>query len=90
MVFQTFRSLASSVTADSLVITKSPTFHTAIVIANVQHDRQIATTMITHYDTATTYLAQLLLRKTQPNSHAKAKEPNAQATYDRFHKLTDD
>jgi hypothetical protein len=46
------------------------------VIANVQHNRQLATVMTTLLDTATTYLAHLLLRDTRPTAHAKAKEPN--------------
>jgi hypothetical protein len=33
--------------------------------------------MTTHLDTATAYLAHLLLRDTRPAAHAKAKEPNA-------------
>jgi hypothetical protein len=35
--------------------------------------------MTTRLDTATAYLAHLLLRDTRPIAHAKAKEPNALA-----------
>jgi len=38
--------------------------------------------MTTRLDTATAYLAHLLLRETQPNAHAKANEPNAIAHFD--------
>jgi hypothetical protein len=55
-------------------------YHRA-VIANVQYQRQIASAMTTCLDTATAYLAHLLLRDTRPIAHAKAKEPNALALF---------
>jgi hypothetical protein len=40
--------------------------------------------MTSRLDTATAYLAHLLLRDTRPNAHAKAKEPNAIAQLQEF------
>ena len=45
------------------------------VIANTQSVNIVSTMTILRY-TATANLAHLLLRDTQPNAHAKAKEPN--------------
>jgi len=43
-------------------------------------NRQLASAMTSRLDTATAYLAHLLLRDTRPSAHAKAKEPNALAS----------
>jgi hypothetical protein len=58
------------------------------VIANVQYKRQIASPMTTRLDTATAYLAHLLLRDTRPNTQAKPKEPNASTLFNQLHSST--
>jgi hypothetical protein len=52
------------------------------VIANVNVINEIDHTLTTHPYTATAHLAHLLLRDAQPNTHAKAKEPNYLAPFD--------
>jgi hypothetical protein len=47
------------------------------VIANVQYNNTLVSTLTSPLYSATAYLAHLLLRDMIPNAHAKAKEPNA-------------
>ena len=51
------------------------------VIANANVISEIDTALTSPLYSATAYLAHLLLRETQPNPHAKAKEPNVLAPF---------
>jgi len=51
------------------------------VIANANVINEIDTALTSPLYSAIAYLAHLLLRETQPNTHAKAKEPNSLAPF---------
>jgi hypothetical protein len=59
------------------------TLYCRAVIANAINVSKIDYSKTTPQYTATAYLAHLLLRDTKPNAHAKAKEPNADAQFDK-------
>ncbi|MCX6253708.1 MAG: hypothetical protein NTV31_04435 [Bacteroidia bacterium] len=52
------------------------------VIANAININDIDNSLTSFLNTATAYLAHLLLRETQSNTQAKAKEPNPLALFD--------